>query len=62
MLVLERKVGEEVIIALTDNSEIVVKVTMIKMGYAVKLGFTASPDIKINRKEVILPESYKDCT
>jgi carbon storage regulator len=47
MLVLGRKVGEQVVIA----GSITVKVVAIK-GNMVKLGFTAPDEIEINRQEV----------
>lgn len=48
MLVLTRKVDEEVVIG---NADIVIKVVEVR-GDKVKIGFEASPDIPINRSEL----------
>lgn len=48
MLVLSRLVGQEVVI---DGGRIVVKVVEVAGG-RVRLGFTAAPDVRIDRREV----------
>jgi carbon storage regulator len=51
MLVLSRKVGEEIIIA--DN--IRVRVVSIQ-GNQVRLGFTAPTEVRIQREELLQPD------
>jgi len=48
MLVLTRKVGEEIII----NGNIRVTITLIK-GDKVRIGITAPPDVPVHRQEVL---------
>lgn len=48
MLVLNRKIGEKVIIA---EGEIVIQVVEVR-GDRVKLGFEADPSIPIDREEI----------
>jgi carbon storage regulator len=47
MLVLTRKVGEEIVI----DESIRITVTAIKGGQ-VRIGITAPPDVRVNREEV----------
>ena len=48
MLVLTRKVGEEIII----NGNIRVTITLIK-GDKVRIGITAPPDVPVHRQEIL---------
>jgi len=48
MLVLSRKIGEQIII----NEDIVVTVVSVK-GNQVRLGFTAPPEVAICREELL---------
>jgi carbon storage regulator CsrA len=50
MLVLGRKYGQEIIITVGDET-IIVKAIEIT-GRQVKLGITASPNVRIDRKEI----------
>lgn len=50
MLVLQRKLGEEVFI----GDDVVVKVLSIR-GRRVKLGFRCPPDVPVRRRELELP-------
>ena len=51
MLVLTRRVGEEVVIRLPGGEVLRVKVALVE-GCKVRLGFTAPQEVKIYRKEV----------
>jgi len=52
MLILSRKIGEEIIIGNKDNPEYV-KIAVTKMiGGRVYLGFEAANDVRIDRKEI----------
>lgn len=52
MLVLQRKVEEDIVIVLPDGQEIVVTVTEIRNGCKVRLGIQAGGNIKVHRREV----------
>lgn len=51
MLVLSRKIHEGIIVTMADGSRITVRVIDIQRG-KVRLGFSAAPEITINREEV----------
>ena len=51
MLVLTRKIDEQVVIQLGDQ-DVVVRVVAIESG-KVRLGFIAPPDVPVHREEVL---------
>jgi carbon storage regulator CsrA len=59
MLILTRKVGEEVVVTLPSGDELSLFVTRIIQG-TVKLGFVAPDHIKIDRREVLDLKTKKD--
>jgi carbon storage regulator CsrA len=52
VLVLSRKNDEDIVIQTPEGRTIIVKVVQI-VGEKVRLGFTADPDVAINRREIL---------
>jgi len=52
VLVLSRKKNEDIVIKTTEGRTITVKVVQI-IGDKVRLGFSAPPDVEIDRKEIL---------
>jgi len=59
MLLLGRKVGEEVVLTMGDV-EVVVTVVQLKANGAVRLGFDAPESVRILRREIIARDSERE--
>jgi carbon storage regulator CsrA len=52
VLILSRKCGQDIVITASNGEEIVVRLLDVQGHERARLGFTAPPGVKINRREV----------
>jgi len=62
MLVLSRKIGEEVIIGMDENDQAMKLMVTKVVGNRVWLGFMADSEVRIDRKEIWDSKHSKDVT